>query len=101
MLVGDKMYTLNNIKNFEETDVFSVASMVKYCGNKECEFYSLCYGGCPFKNLMLNDKLDNICKYEFIKNMNSLIFIVQITDLRDNNEIRRFIKDVEYFKIDF
>lgn len=97
-LVGNKRFVLGNLNNIK--NVHNITPMVTHCNNKKCEFYILCYGGCPFKKMVVYNELDNFCKYEFIKKMNSLIFLVQVTNLK-NKEIWRAINDVEYFKIDF
>lgn len=100
-LVGDKKYLQGSVRNFINAPISTLIPMIDSCNQTNCIFRLLCYGGCPYKNLVQNKKLDCICKYEFIKKMNSFIFVTDIVSYEDIYEIKGLVDNVKYFQIDF
>lgn len=98
-LVGNKQFETCNIVDLISYPPEKINALVEECNNKSCIMFSLCRGGCPYKSFVLESELKNSCKYDFLIEMNSLIFIAEIVKEKNNHNLKELVKSVEYFKL--
>lgn len=98
-LVGESDFICGTVYDQINFSVDALSPMVYSCENEKCIFNHLCRGGCPYKNLVLNGRLDSICKFNFLKEINSLIFITDIVKREDHSLIKGLVSNVQYIQI--
>lgn len=93
-LVGCQSHKSGNIKELncmiDDVECLSVG-----CHNTDCLLHEFCDGGCPYKRFLQTGDFEAYCNYEFIKKMNSLIFLAEI-NIPYSEEA---MDNVKYFKI--
>jgi len=70
------------------------------CSKLECDLYDFCRGGCIYKDFIINNSMKINCKYLFLKEMNSLIFIDEVYKDINVFDYRKVLDNVKYITID-
>lgn len=80
-LVDIKKYKNVNVIDNPKTLVKNISPLVEYCPNNECVYYSICFGGCPFHQFMINGdrELALDCHFNLIDKVNKYIFCLELT----------------------
>jgi uncharacterized protein len=79
-LIGNKKYEIS-IKNNN-----SINSYMRGCGslceNLNCPVHEICFGGCPYNEYVLNGTMSRDCEYDYLIQINKLLYLLELKDLR-------------------
>lgn len=76
-VVGNSAFEIENIEDTNEIP----SGIGDMCSDYTCPFHNLCYGGCPYNELVLTGKMQKDCQKEYLSEMNTLMFKKDISDL--------------------